>query len=283
MNKTRDSVKIYFCLPDSDQFNSLEDFIDNLVEKSKENTSADEDSKWGGFLGKSYLVDALETKFNNEDYEKYVVPETGILGGIKTSVEDAVMRAKKILSNKQYPLRIFIYPWFPKETEAVFRGTMGTAFWANTFHLYIDTNNFSTESLKDTVVHEYNHAMYFNHHSPFEQTILNAIIMEGLAENFRDEINGKNPSPWATVIKEKEVESHLEKIENDLDSHAEYGDLYKKIFYGIGEHRRWLGYSLGYRIVNSFMSLHPDVKWGDLIKLESTKFLQEPVHENIET
>lgn len=276
MNETEETVKIYSCFPETNDFDDLEEFIRILVDKSKEDTAADEEEKWGGFLGKSYLAEALKNKFHDDDdYKKYSPPSSDAIEKILNSIKNSTAKSQEKLQNEESPLRVFVYPWFPNESDQIFRGTMGTAFWANSFHLYIDTNDFSTESLENTVVHEYNHAMYFNHHSPFEQTMLGVIIMEGLAENFRDDVNGGNPSPWAVAIEEKDVKNQLDDIKEYLDSSAENNDLYKEIFYGSGKYKRWIGYSIGYRIVNSFMSSHLDMKWEDLMKLEPSMIIKK--------
>lgn len=170
---------------------------------------------------------------------------------------------------------MFVYPWFPSEDMEEFEGTMGTTFWSGTFHVYIDTKNFSFSALEETIAHEYNHCVRFNYFSPFEQTMLEAIIMEGLAEHFREEVVGGEPSPWSKALSRKKVKQTLKKLDRELYTSTENRELYEDIFFGGDKYERWTGYSAGYAIVGSYRNKREEVSWRKLIKIKSEEILED--------
>lgn len=275
-------MKIYLCFTETDSFDSLEEFIDALVKKSKEDTSIEEEEKWGGFFGGSYLSEALKNKFSGNGYQSYSIPKNETLGEIKVTIEDAIKSCQRILPSEQGPIRIFVYPWFPGEDEQVFNGVMGTTFFGNTFHLYIDTKNFSAEALKNTIAHEFNHAIYFNYHHPFKQTILEAMVLEGLAEHFREDVVGGQSAPWSNALNENEARGQFERMEKlgyitiGLEENPEeYWNFYGKVFYGKGEdYKRWTGYSIGYQIIKTVVNNGSDISWKNLMKMEPEEILE---------
>jgi len=282
MNKLEESTKIYFCFPHDSQSKNLKDFIDELVEKSKESTDSEE-SKWGGFLGKSYLADALKNKFGDKNYDEYTTPDNKILKQIKSNVVDTLEKSRKVLPSRKRPVRVFVYPWFPEENEKVFEGVMGMTFFEGTFHLYIDTENFSTKSLQDTTAHEYNHSVYFSYHHPFKQSILEAVILEGLAEHFREEVVGGKPAPWSIALKKGEAVEQFRDLKekgylniNMEDSNEDYWSFYEEVFYGKGDkYKRWTGHSIGYHIIEALKSASLNISWQSLIKQKPKKILEK--------
>jgi len=270
--KNKPETIIKFCLPEKESFESTNDFMTDLVSASTE-TDSDQD-KWGGFLGEPYLKDALWNKFNENDYQKYEHPDEGVVSAIQETAKPVAHNAQKELSNPNSALKIFVYPWFPSEKMDAFEGVLGTTYWTGSFHLYIDFQDFSNSSLKKTVAHEYNHSIRLNHFSPFEQTMLEAIIMEGLAEVFREEVVGGNPAPWAKALTKNEVKEALDQLKDDFNTKTENDELFQDIFYGGDKFKQWTGYSCGYRIVTSYRSDNPNISWENLIKKNPEKILR---------
>jgi uncharacterized protein YjaZ len=272
MSKPVNTV-VQFCLPKDNNFSNSDEFFDSLIELSKE-TDSDED-KWGGFLGESYLKDALRNKIDESDYKKYEHPGEDTISTIKETVKNAGNTAQKELQNPNAPLKVFVYPWFPGEDMEVFEGTMGTTFWAGSFHLYIDLESFSQSALRETVVHEYNHAVRLNYFSPFKQTMLEAMVMEGLAEIFREEVLGGEPASWSQALTKDRAKKALRKLEDKFDVQTDDRELYQEIFFGQGDYDRWTGYSCGYHIVKSYRSNNSDISWKKLVQKEPMAILEK--------
>lgn len=275
MNEKEPTVKIYSCFPEQEEFSDEDNFLEKLIDLSKEETNEGEDELWGGFLGEEYLKDALQNKINKDDHKKYDQPGKKIVRKIRKTIEDTSNKCQTELPNPNDLLRIFIYPWFPSEDMQEFEGTMGTTFWAGTFHIYIDVSNFSLTALEETVAHEYNHCIRLNYFSPFEQTILEAMIMEGFAEHFREDVIGGERAPWTQALNPDEIKQALKKLDDSLHVKTENRELYEDIFFGGDNYKRWTGYSAGYLIVDSYLQENQEVSWKELIKKDPLEILKK--------
>jgi uncharacterized protein YjaZ len=280
--RLKNLTKIQFCFPEKSDFKSSDYFLDALIELSVEEPTNNGHERWGGFWEPSSLKDSLERKLGEDRYMKYRSITKTQKDEIEKVIQAAADTCQKALPTPEPPMRIFVYPWF--SNEAVFEGTMGTNFWQNTFHLYINTSEFTIESLREVVAHEYNHAIFSN--NDFKRTILQPIVMEGLAEHFREDVMGGSSAPWGVALDHNEAAEKLTEIKekNQLyvtlgDSKKEYeayGNLYDKIFFGDSdEYPRWTGYSIGYRLISAYRKKHSDTSWEDLTQTDPETILAE--------
>jgi uncharacterized protein YjaZ len=192
---------------------------------------------------------------------------------IRENTKEVIQKCQSKLPLPNEQLNIFIMPWFPGENEKVFRGTMGYAPWESTFHLQIDPRGFSIESIRETVAHEYNHAVYLCHHISANTTIFDSMIMEGFAENFREEMVGGDQAPWSVALSEEEAKKAFKDLQGSLDKidHS----LHNKIFFGSEDYKRWTGYSVGYRIVSDFLQNRDQVEWSKVMKMDSQDIIEK--------
>lgn len=265
------------CLPEQENFADFDEFIQALVDASYL-----EDDNWGGFDESEYLDNALQKKIHAGDENKYVQPPSSDIETCRQIIADTLASCQDTLPfpTNDFP-QVFLYPWFPDdENQAVFHGTMGTCFYATFFHVYVDFRDYSKDSLKETVAHEYNHAV-FKQTKNGNNSLLDVMIMEGLAEHFQEQICGNDPSPWAHAIEKSELTDKINTIEAHLHDTAEYGDLYAKLFYGQGEYSRWLGYSIGYWIIDAYLTNKGGVNWSKLMQLSSDEILKEAGFANL--
>ncbi len=198
---------------------------------------------------------------------------------LKDKVEASVLSASKKcqriipLPVQNLPIYILTFPWFPKDKEidAQFGGVNAFAPYSRTLHLFINTKTFTQKSIRETIAHEWNHLAYYNAHCKKQYSILDRIIMEGLAEVFREEIFNGGPSPWSTALNRKETKAELEIIRNKLFSKS--FKLYEDIAYGSSKFKRWTGYSIGYMLVKDFRGTHKNMPWKELVLLPPQDFL----------
>jgi uncharacterized protein YjaZ len=134
-------------------------------------------------------------------------------------------------------------------------GIGGYAPTGNVVQIYLDPNNenfascFSME-LAATLVHELHHCMRWRGPG-YGKTLREALITEGLAQNFEAEYRGAPPF-YAVALREDQLKEMRCKAEHDLDNdsyiHADW-------FFGSEGRRipRHTGYSLGYEIVNEYL------------------------------
>ena len=107
-----------------------------------------------------------------------------------------------------------------------------------------------------------------------EETLLNALIFEGLATVYEENWGAKNlETPWGHVLTPEQMKEEWAKAKPEMDS---TNFDYSAWFFGAtDEHPNWTGYSLGTAIVKAYLDLHPDVQMKKLIIKPSKEILQE--------
>ncbi|OHA97118.1 MAG: hypothetical protein A3C63_01375 [Candidatus Zambryskibacteria bacterium RIFCSPHIGHO2_02_FULL_39_82] len=268
MSKLND-VKIFFCFPNS-TIKTKGIFVDALIRDVQPNRKVG----YAGYLKKVYLHKHLSGYFNSKNINTY----RPLLAGNKNKIEKIIqLVAQKCL--EQLPLSslfVFIFPWLGEKYNTAFGGVNGFAPYASTVHLFISLTRFSSQSLKETLAHEFSHAVFFYYHkSALKLTLLETLVFEGLAENFREEVVGEKPSSWSTALNKKQCVSALLSLKQSLYS-RKY-DLYHDVFFGSKKYKRWTGYSIGYKIIKSFRETYPEKSWKEVMKMKpETIFAMSP-------
>lgn len=157
----------------------------------------------------------------------------------------------------------------------MFEGVMGVASYSCVFHLFINLSNFSEQSLIDTTAHELNHTIYYyRHYDDFNnRNLLDSILMEGLAENFKEAYFTPESTPWASALKEGEAFKIL-KESKDLLLTTNEDEIQSFIFGKGGGQKRWMGYSVGYWLVKKFIAENLDLSWDEIMQLDQKSFLE---------
>ena len=213
-----------------------------------------------------YLRDLFYGRYEKAPVKKYRTLSVKELEEIESITREVLDQCEEKLPSISSPITIYVLPWFPTDDDDMFNGVTGVTSWQSTFQILISSENFSEQSLRETVAHEYNHAVFLCHHLPSNKTILDSMVMEGLAEHFREEVVGGEKSPWSKALSEKEVVESLKLIGDDLST-INY-QLHSDIFFGSDTYDRWTGYSAGYKIVESFLEKKRDSNWTKLMKMK---------------
>ena len=114
-------------------------------------------------------------------------------------------------------------------------------------------------SLERMFVHELHHCARWTGPG-YGLTLGQALVSEGLACQFTREIYGNPPEPWEE-INVPEAGSHVLRADQDWDNDR-YG--HHAWFYGNDTLPRWLGYSLGSRLVGAYLSRNAGTKPSNL-------------------
>ncbi|KKU58578.1 MAG: hypothetical protein UX80_C0001G0017 [Candidatus Amesbacteria bacterium GW2011_GWA2_47_11b] len=127
-----------------------------------------------------------------------------------------------------------------------------------------------TDLLK-TLLHEYHHCAR-QAALGFPQTLLDALISEGLADNFQIEITGGKPPRWAVALTEAELTQATKMAEME---YSNPGYDHKGWFFGSKDQGipRWAGYSLGFKIVSDYLRAHHQESSSSLHALPSGEFV----------
>lgn len=182
-------IKFYFPKITQKSINDHE-LVDFIIEEMK----SDGGIKFAGYLKEEDLKKDLLRHYENEKIapQNISIKQKTI---ISKCINNITEKCQKALPHPNFPIFVYIYPWFPgRESQLSFGGVTAFAEYL-TMHLFINLNEYSPESIKKTVAHEWNHLAYYRNHTEFPYSLLTYIIMEGMAEVFREEIAGGKPAP----------------------------------------------------------------------------------------
>lgn len=116
--------------------------------------------------------------------------------------------------------------------------------------------------LKRTLAHELHHTLRWRDPG-YGETLLDAMITEGLADHFDLEVYGGKLQPWSTALPEEELQKMMEKAEKEFDN-KEYDHF--AWFFGNEDLGipRWTGYAIGFHLVKLYLQKYPDKKPSQL-------------------
>ncbi len=167
---------------------------------------------------------------------------------------------------------------FSVNTEATIAelGIGGYTPNAHTIYISLDPKHHKFVSslklaLPRTLAHELHHAVRWI--APgYGQTLGQALVTEGLAANFEQEVFGKNPNIWDIAVRGKKLQQLQKRAASELHS-PKYS--HQEWFFGSKSRiiPRWTGYALGYRIVHEYLRKHPQLKPSRLVNIRASELL----------
>lgn len=264
-NKTKFYIHIP-CIEYNSSKNSKKDLISRILKEIKDSPSG-----FAGFNSKSnlknYLNDSIFDKSNKDKFKIYFsINVEKIVKILKTSINKCVDILPVKTSN------IFIFPTFSQFIKKDMHGTTGYTPWNNTILIFIYEGDLRyNKSLSKTLGHEYNHMAFLKNNKC--DTILDSIIFEGLAENFREQIIGGSQSPWSNALNIKQAEKILYELKLEKLLLSSDQKIRRGIFFGNEKYVRWTGYSIGYHIVKSFIKKNKNLSWKDIMTKDGIDFL----------
>lgn len=156
-------------------------------------------------------------------------------------------------------------------------GVGGYAPSADLLKIHIDPDfegleeSIDTE-IKSTLAHELHHCARWASIG-YGNTLLEALVSEGLADHFDIEINGGAPKPWSTALAAAELEE-VGKIAEKEFGNKEYS--HPAWFFGADATHipRWAGYSLGFVLVGKYLE-ETGKRASELVSESADSFLLE--------
>ena len=135
-------------------------------------------------------------------------------------------------------------------------GMVGHAYRKGLFALTLDPENphFATSlgegALRRQATHEAHHCLRMAGPG-YGRTLGEALVSEGLAGQFTGWLFGNPPEPWERAVDDDAMRSHRPGAAALTDPNYNHNAW----FFGTGGHRpRWLGYTLGYRLVGKWLA-----------------------------
>lgn len=226
---------------------------------------------YNGFMDDETFVNDIQDRVKGISNEVYRHPSEDQKKELESAISDALLESEKHLNHPDKPLFIFVFPWFPSEEDTKsFGGVTAVARHSRVMHLFINFDSYSKESLMDTVTHEYNHLVYYLMYGLGPFSVEENILMEGLAEVFKDEVTHTKASPWAKALSEEEAMESFESLKPNLS--LKDSDLIKQVLFGGGNFKRWTGYSVGYWLIKRFREKNLNLSWEEIMQKKETYY-----------
>lgn len=266
MHKDLSQVEFYF--PEGN-FENKDEIANKIVNLIKERGSIE----YCGYADEVLLKNGITNNIGNGNVSNY----KNISDQQKKEIENIISNTINFVDdNLKVPTKnfIFVHPYFPTDEDNVFDGVMAVAVYSCVFHIFIDLNQYTKNSLENTVAHELNHTIYYyNHYDDFnDYVLLDKLIMEGLAENFREQHFDPKISPWSGALAREQALKILKESQDLIKTKDE--ELMYEFMFGSKKYERWTGYSVGYWLVKEFIDKNKSMSWDDLMNLDKEKFLQ---------
>lgn len=193
------------------------------------------------------------------------------------------MKEKKVWEQTELYLKKYMKLWGGPDVPVFLfpaRGSLfavsrksGVAFQKSLF-LFVPTE-ITVKELEVIFIHEYHHVCRLHYmKNNHESTLLDTVVMEGLAEKAVEEYCGKNyVAPWTTGILEKDLEQLISKVYKPNFQTKKEDPRHDLFIYGSNGIPKMAGYAVGYYIVNRYVK-EKNQKTIQMLTLPSTTFLK---------
>ncbi|MFC3058043.1 DUF2268 domain-containing putative Zn-dependent protease [Paenirhodobacter populi] len=124
-----------------------------------------------------------------------------------------------------------------------------------------------SQSLERMLAHELHHSSRWDGPG-YGKTLGEALVSEGLAGHFAQEVYGGACDPWEQ-LPASTLRPYFFKAQADWQS-ADYN--HAEWFFGSQEFPAWVGYSLGYEMVGRYLAAHGDARASNLVHADAADF-----------
>jgi uncharacterized protein YjaZ len=125
--------------------------------------------------------------------------------------------------------------------------------------------------LPRVIAHELHHAARWAIQKR-DGTLLEALVSEGLATHFEEQITHGSAALWAKAVKGKML---IELTKRAVSEYTSSTYNHRRWFFGKGDPTipRWTGYSIGYRLVSNYLRAHPKQTAATLLNKPAKSFI----------
>lgn len=262
--------KTLFYFPQNVDKPNSQSLASSIVKEMQDDGSIE----YAGYLSDKDLEQDLAWQFQGVEKSDYKPLSNGEKKSITATINTTLEKCFAVLPHPDLPIYTFGFPWFPRHSERDnFGGVFAMAVHANVMHLFFAQGGYTDTSIAETIAHEYNHLIYYRYKSDNTYRLIDHLVMEGLAEVFREEVMEGEKSPWSVVFEKNEAFVEFKKLQDKLSSTNE--DLHNAILFGGGEYSRWTGYSIGYWLIKDFRKKNSSVPWVEIMQKSAEFFVPE--------
>jgi len=141
--------------------------------------------------------------------------------------------------------------------------------------IYFDPNhpNFRIEYIFRTLVHEMHHVGRIRN-PEYEITLLECMVNEGLADHFMVEVLNCEITPWANALTKEQIQENIIRVKPLLRiKHESWSTEFSEKYFdpwmfgrgGENPIPHWTGYSIGWKIVEDYLNVHPNATAASLV------------------
>lgn len=190
---------------------------------------------------------------------------------IKKSIRSTFKRAQKLVIVPSLDIVVMDDP----QSVVPELGISGYAKNPTTIFLSIDpSSSYLRDNLKQgiasTVTHELHHVMRMSGVG-YGNTLLEALVSEGLADHFDIELNQTEPKPWSIALKHHELKALS--LLAEKEHHSRFYN-HQDWFFGSKDEKipRWAGYAIGFDLVGRYLE-HRGLRPSQLIDVSANDFV----------
>jgi hypothetical protein len=179
------------------------------------------------------------------------------------------------LLNSGKDVDVFIFPLQNMRFSKMLDGISAFALGTHSLYFFIDTKHPQwRKSLTYITPHEYGHLVSFRYFS--RDTILDAMVFEGLAEHLRENLYGGDKAKYSTALSKEDALKELASLPvevTDLIITEENYDIHLSYFFGTKSIENWYGYSVGYWLIDAVLT-NKEIAVVDLFKTKPKEILK---------
>lgn len=265
-----DLVQIEFYFPNNNNAKSKVKLVDLILDEMRAKGSIDR----AGFSDEKMLRSHTLSLIGDADIDQYKVPSKAQEQDITDRIEETALKYNSHLAipTKNY---VYVLPYLPTKEDVAMEGVMGFTPYSCVFYIFLSTELCTKKSLANTVAHELNHTIFNYHHYDIlnDHTLLDAMVMEGLAENFRENFFDNTSAAWATALTRDKAFKVLNEMDDKTLFSKDWG-LIDGVLYGNNIYERWTGYSVGYWLVKELLHKKPNLSWDAIMNLSTREILE---------
>ena len=198
---------------------------------------------------------------------------------LRSIAADTIASVEKLLPIKDVDIVIYDNP---RATIDEIGGIGGFTPNANVIFISLnprhpDFEKVVKEELVFTLAHELHHTIRWQKQVEGD-TLLEAMVFEGLADHFAIEATGRGKaSPWSYALTPEQKKVLLKKASEEWKQPTYDNNLW---FFGSKPDiiPRWTGYTLGYDLVASYLQKHPETSASKLASADASEFANDGIY-----
>ena len=193
---------------------------------------------------------------------------------IETEVRQVMSRIQSLIPAIDLTIHIVLCDSTSEGKIIPFMGVGGHPIGTEAVQIYIqpENPNFKAQNVARGLPHEIHHAIRMRKQG-WHWSLLECIVMEGLADHFVVEVAGGKAGPWTRGLSEEDIHEYLKKLKPQMhtttESWAEFETKYLNpwLFGSSGNEPipSFTGYTLGWRIVANYINTHPEASGSSLL------------------